>query len=79
MTDIRVSTEIDRMFGGFGRMSETQRRNWQIQMEAAFDFSVRILGSRERAAQYIERMQAYLDRADGFRHTTMFYVEGRRP
>lgn len=79
LTDIRVSTEIDRMYGGFGRMSEVQRRNWQIQMDAAFDFTIRILGSRDRATQYVQRLNAYLDRADGFRYTTMFYVEGRKP
>lgn len=78
LVDIRVTTEVDRMFGGFGRMSEIQRRNWQIQMEAAFEFSVRVFGSRGRAAEYVERVSTYLDRADGYRHTTMFYVEGCR-
>jgi ubiquinone/menaquinone biosynthesis C-methylase UbiE len=79
LEDIHVVTEVDRMYGGFGKMSDVQRTNWRIQMEAAFDFSVKVLGSPDAATKYLKDLDAYLDRDDATRCTTMYYVSGQKP
>ena len=74
-----MRAELDKAFGGFGRLSPAQRENWQVQYDAATPFTARLHGSEAKARDFWQRQIEYLDRDDGLRYCILFTVQATKP
>lgn len=77
--DIRVQAEIDKAFGGFGRLTTAQRDNLQVQFDAATPFTAQLKGSDTAAREFFQRQMDYLDREGAFRYCILFTVCANKP
>lgn len=77
--DISVEFEPDRLFTVTGAIEDEMRRNLFVQWKAGFPSVAKIWGNEDEAAQYVERLFAYLDRDDTFSACALYFVLGKVP
>lgn len=78
LKNVKVNLVADKAFCGFGGDAE-RAWNWETQWRSAFQFSVKVFGTVERAKEATERLLQRFNDPNVFVYTTLFYVEGTVP
>jgi ubiquinone/menaquinone biosynthesis C-methylase UbiE len=79
LTDIQVAMEADNVFTVIGKIDAERRSNWETQLKAAREQTIKHLGSATLADAFIESFMRYQDREDTASYCTLFIVSGRKP
>ena len=75
--DIHVSAESYHWITG--RVTDTERKLWQLKLDIALEAATVALGSKASAVALKERFLNYLDREDSMTFSQVFTVTGRKP
>jgi hypothetical protein len=79
LIEIQVAIEADNVFTVVGKIDAERRSNWEIQLKAAREQTIRHLGSAAMADAFIDSFMRYQDREDSASYCTLFIVSGRKP
>ncbi len=61
-----------------GAIDAERRKNWEVQMTAAFPVMVRVFGGEAEGRAFYDRLFAVFDDSAVFSHCVLYIVSGRR-
>jgi hypothetical protein len=62
-----------------GRIDAERRSNWEVQLKAAREPTIKHLGSVAMADAFTDSFMRYQDRENTASYCTLFFVSGRKP
>jgi ubiquinone/menaquinone biosynthesis C-methylase UbiE len=78
LRDVSMEIESDRLFTVAGAVDPERRRNWEIQLEAAFPKMVEVFGGEAGARAFLDRFFAVLDDPDTFSACALYTAIGTK-
>ncbi len=78
LVEVEVHIEADRLFTIAGAIDPERRKNWEVQMTAAFPVMVRVFGDEAECRAFYERLFAVFDDPAVFSHCVLYIVSARR-
>ena len=76
--EVEIQMEADRLFTIAGAIDPERRKNWEVQMTAAFPVMVRVFGGEAAGRAFYDRLFAVFDDPAVFSHCVLYTVSARR-
>ena len=77
--NVTADMETDKVFTTVGRIDPERRRNWDRQLQAARPALIKLLGSEDKADDFLARFFAYYDDPLTCSFTTLFLTRAPKP